>query len=180
MSNNLQYYLILGGIILLVVLLIVSLVKKAIKLVIFALVILIIYSGYSILVKNVSPLELMLSYKTNIEYGKDITNYSLKTKDSVDKIKSAANPNGFNQEAINSIKNEDKNLKQYLSDVQALKHTESLNGLHDAYVNNLKNIVFIADNISKLADNKDVNKLGDTIKQLNDSMDKLNELKKQM
>ena len=180
MSNNLQYYLIIGGIVLIVILLVLSLVKKTIKFVIFILILFMIYSGYCILVKNVSPLDLLQSYKTNIEYGKDIAGYSIKTKNSVDKIKAAANPSGFNQESINSIKNEDKNLNQYLKDVQALKHTENINGFHQSYVDNLKAIAGVADSIAKLADNKDINKITDTIKQLNDNMDKLNEIKKQL
>lgn len=177
MNDNIKSYIMIGVILLVVILLIISIVKKAIKLLIFAIIILVIYSGYSVLVKKVSPIELLSGYKTNIEYGKSITDYTIKIKTSLEDLKSAANINTIDQESINRIKNDDINLNKYLNDVQILKHTDSLNGFHKSYISSLKNLVSMADTTFKVVGNKDIGKVKDMVTQLNVGMETLDELK---
>ncbi len=166
-------YLGIGIIAIFIILMVIFIIKKAIKLLILLIVILLGISAYNIFVKKVQPIDLINGYKTNISYGKGITDYSIKIKTSVDNIKKAVENKGFEANTIDVIKAEDENLNRYLTEVKSLKHTERLNSFHNSYCEYLKTIVSTSDNASKFANNKNISGLNGILNQFNLGLDQL-------
>lgn len=171
-------YLVYGIIALLAIVIIVSIVKKAIKLIIFIVVILLGFSVYNILVKGVSPIEEIQGYKTNIEYGKSIADFTGKIKTSVDNIKNVVKSKKLDDSNRKTIKIENANLHKYESEVLVLKHTKKLNVFHEKYCGYLKTIVSSANDVEKLADLGDTKNMDGIMKNLNLGFDALWNLKK--
>ena len=125
------------------------------------------FSVYNVLVKGVSPIDELQGYKTNIEYGRSITDYTVKVKSSVANIKAAAESKKTDGSAINIIKTESANLNKYESEALQLKHTKKLDGFHTQYCNYLKTVADSAEGVTK------VTNIGDG-KNMTGVMDKLN------
>lgn len=171
--NYIFYALLVIG----VILIIVSIIKKAVKLLLFILAIIVVFSAYNVFVKGVSPIDEINGYKTDIQYSKDITDYSGKIKASVDKIK---NNIGTNKVDTNIIKTENANLHKYQGEVKSLKHTSRLNFFHDSYVKYLDGVVASSDSalaVSNSASSVDFNALNENIKKMSSYIDELSKLK---
>jgi ABC-type multidrug transport system fused ATPase/permease subunit len=176
LDNNLLIY---GGIALLAIIVVVSLIKKAFKLILFIASILVLISLYNIFVKGVSPMEEFGAYKTNIQYGKDIAEYTGKIKTSTDKIKIIIEKNKLDETSLNTLKTENANLLMYQKEVKELKHSQKLNVFHDKYCDYLNTIVSTTENAAKLASagNKTLKGAEDMISKLKTGIDNLSDLK---
>jgi hypothetical protein len=146
MDKQILIYL---GIALLVVIIIISLIKKAIKLVLFIAIILIVVSLVDVFVYGVSPVEQLNAYKTNIKYGSDITKYTGKIKSSVDTINSLLVSKNFDSNSIKKLNDEDANLYNYLKEVKSLNHTQILNSFHNQFISYLNTIISTTDTAVK-------------------------------
>ena len=146
-TNFLVYWVIA----LLAVLLVVSIIKKALKLVIFIIAIMVALSAYNILVKGVSPIEEISGYKTNALYAKSVTELSVKIKASVESIKNSMQSKNVDANTINVIKAENEKLHKYQEEALKLQHTKKLNSFHEKYCGYLKTIIDAVDGTEKLA-----------------------------
>jgi hypothetical protein len=176
LENNLLIY---GGIALLAIIIIVSLIKKAFKLVVFVIGIIVVISLYNIFVKGVSPMEEFNAYKTNIQYGKDIAQYTVKVKSSTDKVKTIIENKKFDDASLKTLKEENANLLQYQKEVKELKHSPKLNVFHDSYCGYLNTIVSTTDTAAKLAagGSKTIQGAEDILNKLKSGVDNLSALK---
>jgi hypothetical protein len=176
LENNLLIY---GGIALLAIIIIVSLIKKAFKLVVFVIGIIVIISLYNIFVKGVSPMEEFNAYKTNMQYGKDIAQYTVKIKSSTDKVKTIIENKKFDEVSLKTLKDENTNLLQYQKEVKELKHSPKLNVFHDSYCGYLNTIVATTDATAKLASggSKTLQGAEDMLSKLKSGVDNLSALK---
>lgn len=170
--------LILGGIILMAIIIVVSVIKKAVKLAITIIAIIVIFSLVRIFVYGVSPMEEINAYKTNIKYGKDIAQYTVKIKSSTDSIKAILESKKFDDASIKSLNEENKKLLQYQKEIQALEHTKKLELFHENYCNYLNTIVAATDATAKIAKvgDKTVQGAEETINKLKLGLDKLTSL----
>ena len=146
-----QDTLIYIGLALFIVLIIVFIIKKAIKAIIFLFIIILAFSAYDILVRGVNPIQEYNNYKTNILYGKNIGDYTIKIKTSVQNITDTLKSGNFNTDNINRIKQENLNLHNYEAKVLPLKHTEKLNAVHNTYCGYLKELVASSDSAAQIA-----------------------------
>jgi hypothetical protein len=143
--------LIFLGLAIVIVLIIVSLIKNAIKFALTIVAIILAFSLFNIFVKGVSPIEEFNGYKTNIQYGKDVAQYTSKVKTSVDAIKGIVESKKLDEANINTLKAENAKLLQYQKNVQELKHTQKLNLFHEQYCGYLNTIITTSDATVKLA-----------------------------
>ncbi|MCM0649485.1 hypothetical protein NBE98_14050 [Clostridium swellfunianum] len=176
MENQILVY---GLLAVLAIIIVVSLVKKAFKLLTFVIGIIIIISLYNILIKGVSPIEEFNAYKTNIQYGKDIAEYTVKIKTSTDKIKSVIEGKKLDEVSINTLKIENDNLVKYQKEVRELKHSPKLNVFHNKYIEYLNLIVGTSDTAVKVAagSNKTMQGTEDMLSRLKVGIDSLSALK---
>lgn len=135
----------------LIVLIVISLIKNAIKFALTIVGIIVAISLFNIFVKGVSPMEEINGYRTNIQYGKDIAQYTSKIKSSVDSIKTIVESKKLDEANVAALKAENGKLLQYQQEVQALKHTKKLNLFHDQYCGYLNTIIATSDATVKLA-----------------------------
>jgi ABC-type multidrug transport system fused ATPase/permease subunit len=171
-------FLILAGLVLMAVIIVVSVIKRAIKLTITIIGIIIIFSLVRIFVYGVSPVEEINAYRTNIKYGKDIAQYTAKIKSSTDKIKAILEAKKYDDASIKELNEENNKLLQYQKEVQALEHTKKLNFFHENYCNYLNTIVSATDATAKIAKagDKAIQGAEDTINKLKLGLDKLTSL----
>jgi hypothetical protein len=148
LDSNLLIY---GGLALLAIIIIISLIKKAFKFILFIAAIIICISLYNILVKGVSPIEEFNAYKTNIQYSKDIAEYTVKIKGSTNKIKDIIENKKLDEISLNMLKTENAKLLQYQKEVKELDHSSKLNLFHNNYCGYLNTIVATTDTAAKLA-----------------------------
>lgn len=170
-------YVFFGIIAILIILIFISIIKKAIKLTIFIIIIILGFSAYNVLVKGVSPIVEMQGYKTNIVYGRAITDFTIKVKTSVANIKDAVEGKKIDGSATNIIKRESVNLNKYEAEALVLKHTEKLNGFHQKYCNYLKALVASAEGVNKVASIGDDKNIFGFMDKLNSSFTQLTNLK---
>lgn len=175
-NSGYLFFIVIGlGLILLVV----SLVKKAIKLVIFILILLVAYSLYNIVVKGVSPIDEIRGYKTDIKYTESIADYSSKIKTSVDNLKSLT-AGKIDSATINKIKAEDENLHNYRNEVASLKHTARFNFFQDKYIGFLEGIIASSDGVTNLVNSgaaKNASQIKDLIGKVSSNFSSLYDLK---
>jgi hypothetical protein len=138
------------GLAVLVIIIVISLIKKAVKLAISIVAIIVIFSLVRIFVGGVSPMEEFNAYKTNIKYGSDIAGYTAKIKTSTDAVKDIIESKKYDDESIKKLNEENTKLKQYQTEVKALEHTEKLNTFHDTYCGYVNTIVATTDTTTKL------------------------------
>jgi preprotein translocase subunit SecF len=171
--------LVYGGLILLAIIIVVSLIKKAFKLILFIASIVVLISIYNIFVKGVSPLDELNAYKTDIQYGKDIAEHTVKIKASTDKIKEIIESKKLDEASLNTLKAEDAKLLQYQKEVKELKHSSKLNTFHDSYCGYLNTIVSATDATAKLTStgNKTFQGAEDMLSKLKLGIDNLSALK---
>jgi hypothetical protein len=144
-------YLIIGGILLLAIIIVVSIIKKAIKLAIAVVAIILLFSLYNIFVKGVSPVDELNAYKTNIRYGRDISRYTVKVNTSVSNIRDILENKKTDETSIKALKEENERLKKYRAEVRELEHTERLRFFHDRYCGYLDTIVATTESAAKLS-----------------------------
>lgn len=142
MDNNLLIY---GGIILMAFIIVASLIKKAVKLVLTIVSVIIVLSLINIFVLRVSPIEELNGYKTNLQYSRDIAKYTGDIKESVNKIKAVVESKKYDAASRKTTKEENGKLKKYQKEVSELKHTKKLNFFHDKYCQYLNTIVSTTD-----------------------------------
>lgn len=174
MNSN---FLVYGVIIIFAIFIVVSIVKKAIKLMAFLIILLLGFSAYNIFVKGNSPMEEYNGVKMDITYGKAITDYTIKIKKSVDNIKLAVEGEKVDTNSKNTITLETQNLHKYEKEVQLLKHSEKLNAFHKKYCGYLNTIVLGTDGTEKLAKIGDISNMKLSMKNINSGMDELWKLK---
>lgn len=127
--------------------LVVCIIKKVTKAIIFTLVIIFIFSFVKAINSGQSPMDVFNSSKNDVTYTKEIYNYSQKIKKSVDNTIAAVE-----NKSLPQIKEENKNLHNYLDKVSKLPHGVELNSFHDNYCSYLQNIVLTSDTLIKGAD----------------------------
>jgi ABC-type multidrug transport system fused ATPase/permease subunit len=171
--------IIYGGLALLAIIIVISFIKKAVKLALFIVGIILVISLYNIFVKGVSPVDELNAYKTNLQYGKAITEYTVKIKTSTDIIKDIIESKKMDEASVNTLNAENAKLIQYQKEVSELKHTEKLNLFHDNYCGYIKTIASTAETATKLAGNgnKTLQGTEDIINKLKAGIDSLSELK---
>jgi hypothetical protein len=148
MDNSTLIFL---GIAILIILIVISLIKNAIKFAMTIVGIIIAFSLFNIFVKGVSPIEEFNAYKTNIQYGKDVAQYTSKVKNSVDTIKNIVESKKLDETTLVTLKAENTKLLQYQKEVKELKHTKKLDLFHDQYCGYLNTIISTSDATVKLA-----------------------------
>lgn len=166
MDNSLIIYLVIA---ILIVVIVISLIKKATKLIVFVLGIILILSLVNIFVYGVSPKDEINAYKTNIKYTREIAGYTSKIKTSVDNIKKIIEANNIDKNSVEILNKENINLHRYQEEIKKLEHTKKINAIHDKYCDYLNRIVATSDTSTKVA-----NTTGIAIK---GSQDILNQLK---
>ncbi|KZL91094.1 hypothetical protein [Clostridium magnum] len=127
--------------------LVVCIIKKVTKAIIFTLVIIFIFSFVKAINLGQSPMDVFNSSKNDVTYTKEIYNYSQKIKKSVSNTIAAVE-----NKSLPQIKEENKNLHNYLDKVSKLPHGVELNSFHDNYCSYLQNIVLTSDTLIKGAD----------------------------
>lgn len=171
MNSNLLIYILIA---IFAIFIVISIIKKAIKLILFLILLLLAFSAYNILVKGNSPLQEYNNVKLDMAYGKSVTEYTIKIKNSVDNFKKAAE----NEKADkNVITVENKNLHKYKIEVENLKHTEKLNGFHSKYCGLLNSIILGTDETEKLIKIGDISNSKHPLNNINSAMDELLKLK---
>jgi hypothetical protein len=156
----------MGLIILAVVILVISLIKKAVKLALFIVVVIIGISLVNIFVYGVSPIDEFNGYVKNFKYGKSITELTGKISTSTGNIKSVMEANKLDKDAVETLKKENENLHSYMEQLKQLEHTSKLSGFHNAYSGYLNTIISISDSTVKLSSGKN-NTLGNVQDMLN-------------
>ncbi|MFA9397210.1 MAG: hypothetical protein ACERKV_02960 [Clostridiaceae bacterium] len=165
MDNSLIIYIVIA---LFVLLLIVSLIKKAVKFILFIIGIILVLSLVNIFVYGVSPKAEINAYKTNIEYTKDIAGYTSKINSSVDKIKNVVESKNIDENSVATLNEENSNLHMYYEEVNGLDHTKKMDIFHDKYIGYLNTIVSTSDTSIKMA-----NTAGSTIDGSEEMLNKL-------
>jgi hypothetical protein len=175
MTNQLLIY---GGIAILAIIIIISLIKKAIKLVLFIGAVILLISLYNIFVNGVSPLDELNAYKTNIQYAKDIKDYTEKVSSSVNNIRNIIENKKLDASAVKTINDEDSKLHQYQNEVKLLKHTKKLDFFHNKYSEYLSTIVSTTDGTVKITETggKTINDTENLAEKLKLNMDNLTKL----
>lgn len=171
-------YIIMGLIILAVIVLVISLIKKAVKLALFIVVVIVGISLVNIFVYGVSPVDEFNGYIKNFKYGKSIAELSGKISSSSSNIKKIMESNKLDKAAIDTLKRENENLHNYRDELKKLEHTSKLSGFHSAYSGYLDTIVSISDTTVKLSGGKN-NTLGnvqDMLTKIKGAIDNLTSL----
>lgn len=175
-NSTFLLYIVLG---ILAITIVISIIKKAFKLVIFLVIITAAISAYNVFVKGVSPKEEINSYSIDIKYGESIKEYTVKIKNSVDKLTQVVKEQNLDENALKTINKENKFLHKYQEEVAVLKHSEKLSLFHDKYCDYLKGVVSSADTavqIANAAENKNIKVLTDTVKKLNSGLSELSKI----
>ncbi|MFD3157805.1 hypothetical protein ACFIJ5_13195 [Haloimpatiens sp. FM7330] len=178
-NSNYLFYIIAAFIVLFIIL---AIVKKAVKLVIFLIILLMGVSAYNIFIKGVSPKQELNSYKIDIQYGREIKDYTVKIKTSVDNIKKVLESEKIDAENIKVIKNENSNLHEYEKQIASLKYSSKLKFFHREYCKYLKKIVNGSDTTLEVANgsqNKNIKLAKEVIDNLTLSIDNLTEFSKE-
>lgn len=176
-NSTFLMYIVLG---ILAITIVVSIIKKAFKLVIFLVMIIIAVSAYNVFVKGVSPKDEINSYSTDMKYGESIKDYTVMIKNSVDKLTQIVKEQNLNENELKTINKENKLLHKYQEEVEALKHSEKLNLFHGKYCDYLQAVVSSSDAAAELANvakNKNIKVLTDTVKKLNSGLSELSKIK---
>lgn len=124
--------------------LIISVIKKVAKTIIFLLIVILAFSVFKAIDAGKSPADVINSSKYDVSYTKQIYDYTKKIKKSVDE-----SINALENKSLPQIKEENKNLHNYLDKVINLPHGAELNILHKKYCDYLKNIVATSDTLVK-------------------------------
>lgn len=138
-------YIVVGIIIILSVLLVVSLIKKAVKLLITIVLIVLAFSAYEVFAKGVSPIDELNGYKTNITYSIAIFNYTNKIQKTVGDLKAISATPKLDDATKDKIKEDSDNLHSYQKAVTQLNHTEGLNIFHSQYCGYVNTLVTATD-----------------------------------
>jgi energy-coupling factor transporter transmembrane protein EcfT len=147
-------YIIIGLIIIAVVLLVISLFKKAVKLAIFIVLVIVGIGLVDVFVYGVSPIDEFNAYVANFKYGKSIAGLTGKINNSTGNIKEVLEANKLDQNAVDILKQENKNLHSYKEQLKQLEHGGKLNGFHSTYSGYLDTIISISDSTVKLSSGK--------------------------
>lgn len=164
----------------LVITLVVSIIKKAFKLVIFLVMVIFVISAYNVLIKGVSPKDEINSYGIDMKYGESIKDYTVKIKNSVDKLTQIVKEQNLNENALKTINQENKLLHKYQEEVETLKHSKKLNLFHSKYCNYLQVVVNSSDaavQAANVTENKNIKVLTDAVKKLNSGLSELSRMK---
>ncbi len=160
---------------LLAVFIIVAIVKKAIKLLLFVLAIVVLFSAYNIFIKGVSPIDEVKGYITDASYTRNMTNYTSKIKTSTTNLKNALSKSD-DPKNKEEIKEEVENLDNYRKEVDKLPHSYRLKVFHEKYCGILDNMISSAKGAVKASELKDSKEL-QKVKSLMDDMEqKINSL----
>ncbi|OPJ55026.1 hypothetical protein [Clostridium oryzae] len=160
--------------------LVVSIIKKAIKLIVTILVVIIALTFIDIFVYGTNPIDEVKAYKTNIQYGRDIGDLTIKIKDSVANIESDIQNFSKKSNLDRELVKENRKLHQYKKVLATLKHTKRLNGIHNKYSEYLNDIVNISDSTVKISKSttKGLKIKNEQEKNIKNIMDKLEEISK--
>lgn len=145
-SNTLIYI----GLAIIGILIIISIIKKAVKLLIFLIMVFFLFFAYNVFVKGESPVEETKGYISDVKYATDIASYSNKIKLSVDNIEKSISAKDKGKSTLDLIKTESENLNKLYGQVGNLEHREKFNSFHDKYCSYVKGIVDSTDTIVKL------------------------------
>lgn len=173
-------YIIIGLILLAVILLVISLFKKAVKLAIFILLVIVGIGLVDIFVYGVSPIDEFNAYVTNFKYGRSIAGLTGKISTSVGNIKEILESNKLNDEAVDKLKQENKNLYSYREELKQLEHSSKLDGFHNAYTGYLDTIISISDSTVKLSSAKNgaIDNAQDLLDKIKGAVNSLTSLKR--
>lgn len=176
-NSTFLLYLVLG---ILAITVVISIIKKAFKLVIFLVMIIAVISAYNVFVKGVSPKNEINSYSTDMKYGESIKDYTVKIKNSVDKLTQVVKEQNLNEDALKTINKENELLHKYKEEVEVLKHSEKLSLFHNKYCDYLKGVINSSDavvQVANTAENKNIKALIDAVKKLNSGLSELSKVK---
>ena len=140
----------------------------------------ILFFAYNVFVKGASPVEEAKGYISDVEYGKNIAQYSNKIKVSVDNIEKVISAKNYDKNTIELLKTESSNLNNLYDEVKSLEHREKLNSFHEKYCSYVKNIVDSTTVITKLGNigsEETYEKLEETIRKIKISFEELWKIK---
>lgn len=146
-NSNMLIYI---GLAIIVIFIIISIVKKAVKVLIFLIMVLLLFFAYNVFIKGASPVEETKGYISDVKYAKDIAEYSSKINISVNNIEKAISSKENGQSTLDLLKAESSNLNKLYVEVKNLEHREKFNSFHDKYCLYVKGIVGSNDGIIKL------------------------------
>ena len=176
-DSNMLIYIVLA---ILVILIGISIVKKAIKVLIFLMMIFILFFAYNVFVKGASPVEEVKGYISDVKYGKNIAQYSNKIKVSVDNIEKVISAKNYDKNTLELLKTESSNLNNLYNEVKSLEHREKFNSFHEKYCSYVKNIVDSTTVIAKLGNissGKNYQTVEEAIKKLKVNFEELSKIK---
>ena len=176
-DSNMLIYIVLA---ILVILIGISIVKKAIKVLIFLMMIFILFFAYNVFVKGASPIEEAKGYISDVKYGKNIAQYSNKIKVSVDNIEKVISAKNYDKNTLELLKTESSNLNNLYGEVKSLEHREKFNSFHEKYCSYVKNIVDSTAVITKLgsiSSEENYEKLEEAIKKVKVNLEELSKIK---
>lgn len=143
---------------------VVCIMKKVIKITIFALIIIFMVT----LIKGINvhgTIGMANLIKKDANYSKQLYTYTIKMKESIDK-----SINAINKKSLSEFKEENKNLHNYSAAIMRLAHSETLNKIHDKYCEYLKGIVVSSDAVVRTGDFSN-----DILEKMNKANNKLDE-----
>lgn len=158
MSSN---YIILIAIAIALILIVISIIKKAFKILIVLIVILLGFTAYDIFVKGVSPIDEITGIQTDASYVQQLASYTIEIKDSIDATKNALTSKQIDATVIKTVKDENTKLNTYYKEINTLKHTKRFDEIQNQYTSYAGSIVETSNSLtntvnSKNADIKDI------------------------
>ena len=176
-DSSMLIYIILA---IIVILIGISIVKKAVKLLIFLMMIFFLFFAYNVFIKGASPVEEAKGYISDVKYAKNIAQYSNKIKLSVDNIEKIISSKNYDENAVELLKTESSNLSKLYDEIKSLEHREKFNSFHDKYCSYVKNIVDSTTVIAKLGNissGKNYQAVEEAIKKLKVNFEELSKIK---
>jgi len=134
---------------LIAIFIVIAIIKKAFKLFIFILVVILGFILFDVFVRGVSPIDEFNGIKTDGNYISSLANYTGKIKDDVNTTKKLLTDNKIDATVISKVTKENNLLHTYYKEIEAIKHTKRMNSIDNKYLRYLKTITDASDGVKK-------------------------------
>ncbi|HEY5560862.1 MAG TPA: hypothetical protein VIK72_03740 [Clostridiaceae bacterium] len=173
MSTAIFYIVIL----LLAIFIVIAIIKKAFKLFIFIIVVILCFVLYDVFVRGVSPIDEFNGIKTDGSYVSSLADYTVKIKDDVNTTKKLLTESKIDATVILKVNQENALLHSYIKDISDIKHTKRMDSIDKQYFNYLKTITDASDGVKKVAsESGNIADIQNKLKGLNNSLTSLTNL----
>ena len=176
MSTN---YIVIIAIAIALVLIVISIIKKAFKLLIFIIIILLGFVAYDVFVRGVSPIDEITGIQTDASYVQDLSSYTSKIKDAIDTTKNAVTSKQIDAATIKIVQDTNTKLNDYNKEISSLKHTIRMDGVQKQYESFIEPIISTSNSLAQTISEKNANikDIESKVNSLNTSLSGLTALK---